>query len=188
MRRRVIALLLGSIMVLLAACGKSDNNDNANDAENGETVTNNVEIEDIVRDVETAYGEEFVATNVLDNQTIKELMGIDPDWCEELYASNSMIGMHKDTFIAVKAKPEDLEKVKDAVTAYRENMVADTMQYPMNVEKIQASRVDVYGNYVFFTLLGFIPNEVEEQGEDKILAAYQEQNQKAVDVIEGYLK
>ncbi|MDO5519209.1 MAG: DUF4358 domain-containing protein [bacterium] len=188
MKRRVTALLLGSMMILLSACGKSNNNDNENNAENDTTVNNNVAVEDIVKDVETAYGDDFVATNVLDHQTIKELMGIDPDWCEELYASNSMIGMQKDTFIAAKAKPKDLDKVKNAVTAYRDAMVADTMQYPMNIEKIQASRVDVYGNYVFFTLLGFIPSEVEEQGEDKILAAYQEQNQKAIDVIESYFK
>ena len=145
-------------------------------------------VTDIVKDVEAAYGDEFVATNVLDDATIKELIGIDPEWCEQLYAANSMMGIHPDLFVAAQAKTGDLDKVREAVETYRQNLVDSTMQYPMNLLKIQASRVDVYGDYVFFTLLGFIPMEVEEQGDDAILAAYEEQNQKAVDVIEGYLK
>ena len=61
------------------------------------------------------------------------------------------------------------------------------MQYPMNQIKVQASRVEQVGNYVFFILLGDIPMEVEEKGEDAILAAAKEQAQIAVDAINKVL-
>ncbi len=183
MKKRLAMMLVLSITLLLVACSKKDNA-----SEEESSVRNDVAIADIIKDVQEAYGDDFVATNVLDDATIKELMGIDAEWCDELYASNSMIGVHKDTFIAVKAKPEDLNKVIEAVNAYRDAMIDDTNQYPMNVQKIQASRIDVYGNYVFFTLLGFIPTGVEEQSDDEILKAYQEQNEKAVEVYESYFK
>lgn len=176
MKRRLAAMGLLVVTMLCSACSaKKEEVKEAN-------------VADIVKDVEAAYGEDFVANNVLDNEMIKELIGIDAEWCEQLYAANSMISVHPDMFIAAEAKEGDLDKVKDAVESYRESIVSDTMQYPMNIQKTQASRVDVYGNYVFFTLLGFIPMELEDQGDDAMLAAYQELNQKAVDVIESYLK
>ena len=59
------------------------------------------------------------------------------------------------------------------------------MQYPMNLPKIQASEVKVYGDYVFFIMLG----AADEEGldEEAALKFYQEQNQVAVKAIEGVL-
>lgn len=50
----------------------------------------------------------------------------------------------------------------------------------MNQLKIQASKVYVKGNYVCFIMLGTISNKQEEQSEDKVIAAYKKQNEKAV--------
>lgn len=181
MKKQVAVMLLMSMAVLFSACAKKDNSLKEKD-----TTTNTVAIADVIKDVEAAYGDEYVATNILDDETIKELIGIDADWCNELYAANSLVGTHKDILIAVKAKPEYLEKVLLAINEYRDKLIDETVQYPLNMQKIQASRIDTYGNYVFFTLLGFIPSEVEEKSDDEILAAYQEENLKAVDVYESY--
>lgn len=58
------------------------------------------------------------------------------------------------------------------IKKYREELIQDTCQYPMNQLKIQASKVYVKGNYVCFIMLGTISNKQEEQSEDKVIAAY----------------
>ena len=50
------------------------------------------------------------------------------------------------------------------------------MQYPMNMPKIQASRVIRKGDYVFFLMLGYISSEEEELDEEKQVEAFQKQN------------
>ncbi len=62
--------------------------------------------------------------------------------------------------------------------------INDTMQYPMNLLKAQASRIYTKGDYVFFFMLGFIENELEETAtEEEQIDAYKEQNQIAVDAV-----
>ena len=68
--------------------------------------------------------------------------------------------------------------------AYRKRLLDDTMQYPMNLIKIQASQVVRYGNYVFFLMLGEVSMEDMERGDQAALEAAQAENQKAVDAVE----
>lgn len=54
--------------------------------------------------------------------------------------------------------------------------------------KNAASKVYVKGNYVCFIMLGTISNKQEEQSEDKVIAAYKKQNEKAVKAINKLYK
>lgn len=74
------------------------------------------------------------------------------------------------------------------IKKYREELIQDTCQYPMNQLKIQASKVYVKGNYVCFIMLGTISNKQEEQSQDKVIAAYKKQNEKAVKAINKLYK
>lgn len=60
------------------------------------------------------------------------------------------------------------------------------MQYPMNVEKIAASSVQVVGNYVVYVQLGGDAAQLET--EEEIRAACEEDNKKAMEVIEQKLQ
>lgn len=63
------------------------------------------------------------------------------------------------------------------------------MQYPMNIPKVQASRVYVKDNYVFFIMLGFIDSSLEEtENEEQLIEAYKTENKKAVDTINALFK
>ena len=57
------------------------------------------------------------------------------------------------------------------------------MQYPVNAVKIQASKVIAYGDYVFFVCLGEIPDDLDEDNEEAILAEAMKDNQIAVDKL-----
>lgn len=50
-----------------------------------------------------------------------------------------MISTFVETFIGVQAKDGKGDDVEAALNAYRDRLVGDTMQYPMNIAKIQAS-------------------------------------------------
>jgi len=66
---------------------------------------------------------------------------------------------HVDTFIGIKAKEGKADAVEADLNAYRDNVVENSMQYPMNEEKVKASEVVRKGDYVFFVMLGQIPDE-----------------------------
>ena len=76
--------------------------------------------------------------------------------------------------------------MEKALTEYREYLLNDTMQYPMNVSKIQASQVIRHGDYVFFVMLGGPDDDAMEKGDEAALKSAEENNQIAVDIINGF--
>ena len=71
---------------------------------------------------------------------------------------------------------------------YGVSLVNDTMQYPMNLGKIQASRVERIGDYVCFVQLGADTSSVEEQGDEAVITYCQEQNELALEAIRQTLE
>ena len=104
---------------------------------------------------------------------------------DEIVAEGPMISVHVDTLIIVKAKSDRVEDVRTALENYRETQIETGMNYPMNIPKLQASEVVVYGNYVCYIMLGVIDDSLTDEGE--MLAAFQEQNKIAEDAIQGLL-
>ena len=98
-----------------------------------------------------------------------------------------MISTQVDTFVAVEAKDGKADAVASALNSYRDDLVNNSMQYPMNIPKVNASRVYQKGNYVFFLMLGAAaPNDVMDD-EAASLTFYQQQNDIAVKAIDGVL-
>ena len=76
---------------------------------------------------------------------------------------------------------EQADAVLEILNGYRENLVNDTMQYPQNLGKIQASQVEKIGNYVIFVQLG--GGAIESGDEEEVLTKCQEANKLALDAI-----
>ncbi len=114
--------------------------------------------------------------------------GITADMYEDYMAEMPQMSAHVDTLLIVRAKEDKLEAVQEAVEAYREAKVSDTMQYPMNIGKTQASRVETIGNYVMFVMLGGDTTEAEEQGDEAVVALCQERNDKVIEAIRSQLE
>lgn len=163
-----------------AGCARSGSNETA--------VNQDVSVQELHEAVKAAYGDNYIPDQALDDGGLENILGVEPGLCEEYIAEMPMISMNVDTFAAIRAKKGKGEQVKEALEAYREKLVADTMQYPMNQIKIQASKVAAYDDYVFFIMLGFLEPEQEEQEESAVLKAYEEENDKAVQAIEELLK
>ena len=134
--------------------------------------------------VKNAYGDNYLPNMKMDKKEIKERYGVSSKWYTAAIAEVPMISTNADTLVIVKSKDaKSKKKIKSALKKYQDALIKDTHQYPMNQLKIQASRIYTKGDYVCFIMLGNISNKQEEQSEDKVIAAYKKQNQKAVDAI-----
>lgn len=114
---------------------------------------------------------------------LEAFYGISADLYEDYLAESPMISANVDTLVIVRPKEGQADAVRAALEAYREANVGDTMQYPQNLGKIQASQVEQIGDYVVFVQLGGSAIDLEK--EEDALAKCQEANQLALDAIRG---
>lgn len=109
--------------------------------------------------------------------------GLTENMYDAFLGEKPLISANVDTLIVIQAKKDCVESVEDVLNSYRENLVSDTMQYPANVGKIQASRIATFGNYVCFVQLGADVTGILESGEEAVIKHCQEQNELALEAI-----
>ena len=157
----------------------------ASAAQDSQAAASSVSVSSIVDAVKSAYGQTYLPQMDLTAEDIEARYGIKADDYDEAVAQVAMISTQVDTFVAVKAKDGKADAVVSALNAYRDDLVNNSMQYPMNVPKVNASKVYQNGNYVFFIMLGeFAPEDADEAA---AVAFHEEQNQIAVTAIDGAL-
>ncbi len=130
-----------------------------------------------------ALGENYWPDTQMDPETLEALYGITPDMYDDYMAEMPMISTNVDTLLIIRAKDDKVEAVEEALNTYRDAQVSNTMQYPMNVGKIQASRIQKYGNFVCFVQLGADTMTAMENGDEAVITQCQEQNELALEVI-----
>ncbi len=135
-------------------------------------------------ELKTLYGEAYIPSMPIDATMLGEVYGIDMANVDSFIAEAPMISTHVDTFIAIKATEGMGQTVTDQLNAYRDKLVSDTMQYPSNLDKIQASQVVTVGDYAFFVMLGAPGDNLAE---DEWAAHAQSEIQKGVDKINEIL-
>ncbi|MBR3824253.1 MAG: DUF4358 domain-containing protein [Lachnospiraceae bacterium] len=202
MKKPVICLCMTALLLGFTACvatGDSEGSQENSVTERNEGVASNQ------KDTELFSGDKEVEqkdTNSI-RQTLVEVLGedywpdmqIDPEYLEEyglysdiydvFYGEMLKDTTNADTLIIIGAKEGMVEEAEEVLNRYREALVADIDQYPMNAGKIQASRIETIGNYVCFVQLGAdTRNEYGENGnEDAVIRHCQEQNELAIEAI-----
>ena len=86
-------------------------------------------------------------------------------------------------FIGIEAADSAADDVETALNAYRDGLLENSLQYPMNLPKIQASQVVRHDNFVFFVMLGAPDDASLEEGDEAALESAVENNQIAIDII-----
>ncbi len=207
-----VCSLLAVSVVLLTACGKKNNGNTGentesttpqtssqagNNTENGPEENTPAESTEpaqesslmYLRDaVAEALGEDYWPDSVMEPEYVQDLYGLKPDMYEDIFVETPMIGTNVDTLIIVQAKEDRVEDVEKVLSNYREGEINNTMQYPMNIGKVQASRIETIDNYVFFIQLGGSSVDAEEEGEEKVMELSREQNEKALEAIRKALE
>ena len=209
MRKTVLFACMTVVCLAMTACGK--NNDVQESTEDSTVESSAVEssvedssaeesAEDLGAEGEVTEGwsaeMEAIKTALVDKlgenywpqmavpaEILEGNYGITADMYDDYMAEMTMMSTNVDTVIIVKAKEDQVQAVSDALNSYRDAMISDTMQYPMNVGKIQASKIEVIGNYVCFVQLGADVMTALEQGDDAVIKQCQEQNDIALEVI-----
>lgn len=137
-----------------------------------------------VRDaVAEALGENYWPNSQITSEMLEGTFGITSDLYEDYMGEMPMISTNVDTLLIIKAKSDKVDEVEEALNAYRDKLVNDTMQYPMNIGKIQASRIERIGDYVCFVQLGADTTHALESGDEAVITHCQEQNELAIEVI-----
>lgn len=202
-----VCSLLAVSVVLLTACGKKNNGNTGENTESttpqtssqagnntGNTLAESTEPAQesslmYLRDaVAEALGEDYWPDSVMEPEYVQDLYGLKPDTYEDIFVETPMIGTNVDTLIIVQAKKDRVEDVEKALNTYREGEINNTMQYPMNIGKVQASRIETIDNYVLFIQLGGSSVDAEEEGEEKVMELSREQNEKALEAIRQALE
>lgn len=130
-----------------------------------------------------ALGESYWPNTAIIPEMLEGTFGITPDMYSDYMGEMPMISTNVDTLLIIKANDDKVEAVAEALNTYRDNVIADTFQYPMNLGKLQASRIETFGNYVCFVQLG-AENVIDEQtSEEQSIIKCQEQNELAIEVI-----
>ena len=141
------------------------------------------EMEVLKKAVTDALGENYWPNTAIPAEMLEGTFGITADMYDDYMAEMPMISTNVDMLIVIKPKEGQIQAVEDALNAYRDMMVEDTMQYPMNVGKIQASRIERIGDYVCLVQLGADVMDVLEQGDEAVIKNCLEQNELAIEVM-----
>lgn len=199
--KKVKLLWMGVLLSLvLAACGQEADKDDTpsgggsveteqtqdqgnEPAGNNEGSSANVSMDDIKAAVVAALGEDYWPNMPIDEGLLSERYGVTEDMYDDFFGDIPMISTNVDSLIVIKAKDGQVDAVESALNNYRDNQVNDAFQYPQNMGKVQASRIEVIGNYVCYVQLGADVIDIMDQGDDAVIEHCQEDNELAIEAI-----
>lgn len=209
MKKMSVALCLCAVVFGLAACGP-DEKDGGNDQDPVQTggtatpeptaepqeeepeepfdVSNgwSEEMTGLRQAVVDALGEENYWPNapLQDAAFFEERYGLSSDQYLDFMAEIPMISVNVDTLVIVRARQAKVADVEAALNAYRDSQINGAQQYPINLGKVQASKVETIGNYVVFVMLG----EGAGDSVEADIAACQQTNDQAIEAIREKLE
>ncbi len=176
--------MFGIMSLGLTACSGSD----SEEPSTKKVIVKDVDINEVANKVKEAYGQDYIPDMEYDKVDLEVTFGIEEDMYDAIVAEGPIVAFNIDTFIAVKAKEGMADKVEKALENYKEYLINEGALYPANVCKIQAAKVLRYGDYVFFTCLGVIPQSMSDKSDEEIVDYAKEQNQKSINAIESFFE
>ena len=140
----------------------------------------------IVNDIKAAYDPDSIPfIDMLPDDMIDDMFGLDADTYTEVTAHIPMISTFVDTVVVVKAASGKTGDVEAALNAYHDRLVNESIQYPMNIAKVNAGQVVANGDYVAFIMLGAI-DEREDASDSERAEFAEEQTKIGVDAFNAY--
>lgn len=174
--KKILVTLLSVVLIagVLTACSKadtnkpaSDKNPSSNETGNGDqTNKSKVTVDEVLNAIKAAYGEDYRPNMEINAEMLKTEFGLTSDMYKEVKAELPMIGTHADRVVIVKAAEGKAENVEAALITAKENKINDTLQYPMNIAKINATKVVRNGEFVAFLLVGAINENMDANEEE----------------------
>lgn len=140
---------------------------------------------DELRDMVTVMmGEDYYSDTLLAEEELAERTGISSNMYESYLAEYQHTEAGVDMMILVEAKEDHVDAVEKCLNEYRELLLKIYEQQPQNRAKVTASRIEVIDNYVCYVQLGADISHLEETGEEAMISYCQQENEKALDLME----
>lgn len=121
----------------------------------------------------------------MEETEIEEKLGITKDQYKNCYFEYAHLKDNLDQFVLVECKKGEISNIAFALESYRERLIMDHKNQPINYAKANASRIEIINDYVCFVLLGGDLEVVEN--EEQWVEYCTEQNEKAIDILEKIL-
>lgn len=134
--------------------------------------------------VKELLGDQYWPEVSLTKEELEQKTGITEDMYVDFLAEKQILDSHIDTLIIIHAKEAHVGEVEQALEKYREDIIEQNQNYPQNLCKAEASRMETIDDYVCFVQLGADTTIVADKGEDGIIAYCQEENERALYVLE----
>lgn len=139
------------------------------------------ELKDEVREL---LGEQYWPDVSLSEEELEQATGITGDMYVDFLAERQGMDSHIDTMIIIHARESRVGDVEAALERYRASVIEQNRHYPQNLCKAEASRMETIDDYVCFVQLGADTTIVADKGEEEIIAYCQEENERALYVLE----
>ena len=140
-----------------------------------------IQLKDSVKEL---LGDKYWPEVDLTKEELEQRTGITEDMYVDFLAEKQVLDAHIDTMIIIHAKEAHVGEVEQALEKYRADIIEQNKNYPQNLCKAKASRMETIEDYVCFVQLGADTTVVADKGEDAMIAYCQEENERALYVLE----
>lgn len=129
-------------------------------------------------------GDNYWPDATITKEELESETGITPDMYNDYMAEWQHTKTSIDMLIIIEAKEESLLEVEILLNKYREKQIGKYSNQIQNMSKVFASRIEIINNYICFVQLGADTSQIPNTDKNAIIALCQEENEKAIDIIE----
>ncbi len=187
--KKIISMILALTLAaaLLAGCsgnGGSSSSDGNNGQSSSSQPVKEVSVDEVLTAIKEAYGDDFLADTEIPAEMMEIEFPVPSDIVKEMKGMMPTIGFHPDRIVVVQAVEGKGADVEAELKKIRENMIQNSMTYPANIAKVNASQVLRNGDTVCFLLAGAVNEDMDASEEDAQKFAEAEV-QKGVDAFQA---
>ncbi len=143
-----------------------------------------VPLAELKENVKELLGDNYWPEVDLTKEELAQKTGITEEMYVDFLAEKQVLDAHIDTMIIIQAKEAYVGEIEQALENYRTAIIEENREHPQNLGKAMASRMETIDNYVCFVLLGADTTVVAGQGEEQLIDYCQEENERALYVLE----
>ncbi|MGN0506178.1 MAG: DUF4358 domain-containing protein [Lachnospiraceae bacterium] len=147
------------------------------------------ELQKVYNMIKRAYGDRYLPSMQCqdDADYMKDVLKLDPSWCDDVIVEVPMISAHADMLVLVDVSEGNLENVQKALNDYKDYLVNESFQYPMNEARVKSAVIETVGDYVCFSILGGVAQDTSwATSEEELVEYYTSINMSAVYAIQNY--
>lgn len=139
---------------------------------------------ELEKEVKELLGDNYWPEVNLSSDELERLTGITEDMYVDFLAERQILDAHIDTMIIIHAKEDYVGTIEQAIEAYRSGLIEQNKNYPQNLSKARASRIETINDYICFVQLGADTTALADRGNEAVMAHCLEENEKALYVLE----